>query len=888
MESKLAAIILAGGKGTRMGNKELHKSLFEINGVPTIFRLLDTLRSTTPPIDTNVIVVGAYAEQIMGHLAPVYGDIAYVYQPEQKGTGNAAKYGAQFLETIPTFERGEESGILIVTGDSYLEARPLEELIQTFQESKADLAFLTVNKEDRPFAGRIIKDAEGNIVKSMEYWDIRQKSIMKNIYAKQISENPFETYDEFSTYLLKEVKEEKYVKRLFPDFLTLNPQDSKKFQEWINLLCNRDFSIEIRGELMDPDEVESAVESVNISVYLVRPSALHTSLKKILRNNVQNEEYLTDIIELISDMGGKVVEVPCGGNDVLSFNNPTELLKIEEHLAEKQKAQPKSPKENGLFAFHSVLEWLKLFKTEDNALYDYLAAIYCLEPNDLTCKSPQILQYLEALEGYGKKFSYNDKVVIERTPGRLNLMGRHIDHRGGYVNMMALDREAILIASPRSDDYMVAYNREEVEFPPQCFSISEIISLVDWADWFSFLEHERINDLVRQSQGDWFNYLKAAALRLQVHMKQKQIKGLNMFVVGNIPQAAGLSSSSALVVGTLDILSYFNQFPLKPRKFIDLCGEGEWFVGTRGGNADHAAIKMSERNRVTQIGFFPFNIVESAPFPLDYNLLVVDSKIKATKSGEMLLQYNEKVCAYDIGLAIIRQRYPELASKLKHLRDLDPDRINISKAAIYTYLKELPQEITIELLPEYLSEPVIEQLTRRFPNFPTTRKIPLRAVVLYGLGEIQRAKKCLQLLKAGKMQELGQLMNISHDGDRVVKYDDGQATSFAPIYDNNFLERAIRDDLPLAQISGHYACSIPEIDYLVDTALSLSGVLGAQISGAGLGGCMMVLLEKTETTQVAQRLSDAYHDKFHKLLEVVDSAPVQGATLLIQSPKKEP
>ena len=36
-----------------------------------------------------------------------------------------------------------------------------------------------------------------------------------------------------------------------------------------------------------------------------------------------------------------------------------------------------------------------------------------------------------------------------RSPGRINLMGRHIDHQGGTVNVMAVNREIIMVAAPR-------------------------------------------------------------------------------------------------------------------------------------------------------------------------------------------------------------------------------------------------------------------------------------------------------------------------------------------------------------------------------------------------------------------------------------------------------
>jgi len=77
-------------------------------------------------------------------------------------------------------------------------------------------------------------------------------------------------------------------------------------------------------------------------------------------------------------------------------------------------------------------------------------------------------------------------------------------------------------------------------------------------------------------------------------------------VTGDIPVAAGLSSSSAVLVAVAHAAVAINDFDLEPRQFVDLCGEGEWFVGSRGGAADHAAIRFGRRGSIAHVRFFPF------------------------------------------------------------------------------------------------------------------------------------------------------------------------------------------------------------------------------------------------------------------------------------------
>lgn len=53
--------------------------------------------------------------------------------------------------------------------------------------------------------------------------------------------------------------------------------------------------------------------------------------------------------------------------------------------------------------------------------------------------------------------------------------------------------------------------------------------------------------LIMEVKGDWINYVKAPILRLQYQFRDRKLKGMDMAFIGNIPIAAGLSSSSAIV-----------------------------------------------------------------------------------------------------------------------------------------------------------------------------------------------------------------------------------------------------------------------------------------------------------------------------------------------------
>ena len=160
-------------------------------------------------------------------------------------------------------------------------------------------------------------------------------------------------------------------------------------------------------------------------------------------------------------------------------------------------------------------------------------------------------------------------------------------------------------------------------------------------------------------------------MRLQKKFSTVQLRGADIIVHGNIPIAAGLSSSSALVVATAETMVAVNRLDVFPAQLVDLCGEGEWFVGTRGGSADHAAIKLGQKGKVVKVTFFGFAVQEAVLFPDDYVLVVCDSGIKAQKTANARDQFNHRVACYRIGLRLIHKLFPQYAPLVHHLRDVN-------------------------------------------------------------------------------------------------------------------------------------------------------------------------------------------------------------------------
>ena len=498
-----------------------------------------------------------------------------------------------------------------------------------------------------------------------------------------------------------------------------------------------------------------------------------------------------------------------------------------------------------------VSKWAELFSSRHPDAERFLHATY---GSALALRDDKRRQYLTALKHYGRRYGTDDQVFIVRAPGRINLMGRHVDHRGGDVNVIAINDECIAIISARDDDIIELSNSSPDTFADDRFSIEQLADELTLHEWFTCINSPRTIALV--NHGGWENYIKGAILRLHKRFQDRCLKGMRMSVHGNIPIGSGLSSSSALVVATAKACIKINQLPVAPRELVDLCGEAEWFVGTRGGSGDHGAIRLGRCGDVANMSFFPLAINGYVPFPEDYRIVIVNSGIQAQKMSTVRAEFNSRILAYVVGEALFKLAWPELAERIEHLRDISVDNLGVPLEKLYEMLLHIPRQITygeIQAISGRLSDrdrARLEELGAA--NLQSDKPLQVRNVLLYGIAEIRRAQLFSEYLKRGDEAGLRRLFKASHDGDRVVSYDGGDSPlPWTYQVTDEYLQdlsanlksgaRALQDSCRLEFQPGRYECSVPRIDWIVDMAYRFEGVLGAQMAGAGLGGCAMVI-----------------------------------------------
>lgn len=530
-------------------------------------------------------------------------------------------------------------------------------------------------------------------------------------------------------------------------------------------------------------------------------------------------------------------------------------------------------------------EWLKLLSGSDAGVQDQFARIYGEDADSL---EERMGWYGDVVRRFCELYGQDRKAIVLRAPGRINLIGMHVDHRGGHVNPIA-SREVVMVVEGREDDRVVLHNTDE-RFEPCSFTIGEELPAEPIDDWESWTR-ERAQERARaRTAGHWSNYVKAPLVYLQDRLKGQRLRGMNALVSGNVPLAAGLASSSAVVVCAAEACLYLNGLDFSPKEFVEFCGIAEWYVGTRGGAGDHAAIKFSRQGFLSHVGFFPLE-VELVPFPKDYRVVICNTGVLAQKAAAARDIFNQRVAAYEIGLLLIKEQFPQFAARLQHLRDLNTANLGLDEATIYEVLFSLPRTITRQELAGALPD----QGDRLHRLYGTHADPPggylVRQVCLYGLAECQRSKMAAEKLKAGDVPGFGELMNLSHEGDRVTRLVGGKRVPRTYLLLDHRLRELTADSRSgdparieaarLYRQPGGYRVSCPEGDELVDIAREVERVVGARLVGAGLGGCVAVLVRRDQVGELIRTVKARYYEPRGLAPAIEVCAPIEGSGVLV-------
>ncbi len=160
--------------------------------------------------------------------------------------------------------------------------------------------------------------------------------------------------------------------------------------------------------------------------------------------------------------------------------------------------------------------------------------------------------------------------------------------------------------------------------------------------------------------GHWGNYAVEVVRRLGLNFPERLKDGVKIRFHSDLPKAAGLSSSSALMIMVFAALDQVNDLSGSGRyqdnihdsldlaEYLGCIENGQSFrelagsagVGTFGGSQDHAAIILGKADQLSAFSFSPLRHDSDFPFPETHSFVVASSGVTAEKTGSARESYN--------------------------------------------------------------------------------------------------------------------------------------------------------------------------------------------------------------------------------------------------------
>lgn len=480
----------------------------------------------------------------------------------------------------------------------------------------------------------------------------------------------------------------------------------------------------------------------------------------------------------------------------------------------------------------------------------------------------QLLQRFSDLYG-GKAPEF-----IARSPGRVNLIGEHIDYSLYEVLPMAIAADVIIAVSVRqklgdSDKARISI----ANVNPSKFKTNE----------FTFSGEDDIE--IDASTHEWTNYFKSGLKGAISLLKKKDPhlghKSMQIVVDGTVPAGGGLSSSAAFVCASaLAVLRANGVREVIKSELVELAIVSERSVGVNSGGMDQAASVFSVRGDAVSVSFSPSLHAEAIAFPKTnppITFMIAQSFVAADKHVTAPECYNLRVVectlAAEYLAAKLSLRLPADSGPLgaslrglqnayyarpgRHNRHDEDEKLRTMLSLVKEYLPST-SGLTREEIATVLGTSIHDLEERYMTKFPVrAERFYLRQRAEHVFTEALRVSQFKTLLlhpppgtesnPEKLFQSLGTLMNETQ-------------TSCRDLYD----------------------CSCPELDELC-TIARRAGAYGSRLTGAGWGGCSVHLVPKAKVEGIKKAWIDEYYSKKFPGKEdegIVVSEPGHGSFII--------
>ncbi|WP_298493929.1 galactokinase [uncultured Algibacter sp.] len=252
------------------------------------------------------------------------------------------------------------------------------------------------------------------------------------------------------------------------------------------------------------------------------------------------------------------------------------------------------------------------------------------------------------------KSTFKSEIIIE-SPGRINLIGEHIDYNGGHVLPAAMDKKITL--SFRKN------NTNSCEILSSNFKSSFTINL----------------EKLERSDIEWQNFILGVLFHINV-LKPNSIQGFDCIIESNLPLGSGISSSAALECGIAKGVNELFNIGLTDIEIIKLSRDAEHtFVGTKCGIMDQFAVVKGKKDHLILLNCetLDYDLIEAKFSP--YKVVLLNSNVSHSLATS---EYNVRRDECDTALEAIQRKHPnyqfltEIPAKVvKEFKNVLPEKI---------------------------------------------------------------------------------------------------------------------------------------------------------------------------------------------------------------------
>ncbi|XP_064400613.1 N-acetylgalactosamine kinase-like [Halichondria panicea] len=445
-------------------------------------------------------------------------------------------------------------------------------------------------------------------------------------------------------------------------------------------------------------------------------------------------------------------------------------------------------------------------------------------------------RYQNLVQAFKTKYG-TEPQFIARAPGRVNIIGEHIDYSGYAVLPMAIELDIAIACRTRNEDVINISNTNP-----------------------KYLDHQsNINRKLNITKRGmmWYDYILCGIAGAEDYCNIDNLTGMDLLVDGNIPPASGLSSSSALVCCSALATAHANKIALPSKAFFaEMCAKCERYIGTEGGGMDQAISFLGEQGKAMMIEFDPIRTTE-VKIPKGCVFVIANTLVPAEKATAASC-FNVRVA--ECRLASLVMAYQLGVKRWEEVRKL----------------------LTLEYASGHeLKEIMTKVVTKHLRSDPYTQS-DLCSIMDVDKQYLWKEFLNEQTKSIEEFQLYYRVEHVYNEASRVYQFKD---IANDPNGENVAVKLGKLMDDSHASCRDLYECSCPELDQIVAIAKS-AGSLGSRLTGAGWGGCTVSLVREDKCKELMETLQEEYYKGHSNGMENLDASlfvtkPGPGAALCV-------